>query len=155
MFHPDKNPEDPEAASARFLDVSEAYKILANDDLRRRYDETGDPGVDRGFDRGGGFSRGARASAGPAGDSRRFDRAWSFRYDRRDVGADGFARGRWTHKTTGEEVDGERDVRGGNDGGRSARGTRVGENTRAWRAPAAPRRGRRREGSRRASSVAS
>ena len=76
MFHPDKNPEDPEAASARFLDVSEAYKILANDDLRRRYDETGDPGVDRGFDRGGGFSRGARASAGPAGDSRRFDRAW-------------------------------------------------------------------------------
>ena len=119
MFHPDKNPEDPEAASARFLDVSEAYKILANDDLRRRYDETGDPGVDRGFDRGGGFSRGARASAGPAGDSRRFDRAWSFRYDRRDVGADGFARGRWTHKTTGEEVDGERDVRGGNDGGRS------------------------------------
>ena len=119
MFHPDKNPEDPEAASARFLDVSEAYKILANDDLRRRYDETGDPGVDRGFDRGGGFSRSARASAGPAGDSRRFDRAWSFRYDRRDVGADGFARGRWTHKTTGEEVDGERDVRGGNDGGGS------------------------------------
>jgi hypothetical protein len=27
LYHPDKNPSDPEAAAARFLEVSAAYKV--------------------------------------------------------------------------------------------------------------------------------
>ena len=38
LFHPDKNPRDPEAAGARFLEISEAYKTLADDAARARYD---------------------------------------------------------------------------------------------------------------------
>ena len=33
-----------------------------------------------------------------------------FKFDKRDVGADGVARGRWRHRDTGEEKEGERDV---------------------------------------------
>ena len=35
---------------------------------------------------------------------------WKFQFDKRDVDADGFARGRWVHKETGESADGTRDV---------------------------------------------
>ena len=45
LFHPDKNPRDPEAAGARFLEISEAYKTLADDAARARYDGTGVAGV--------------------------------------------------------------------------------------------------------------
>ena len=39
-FHPDKNPEDPDA-EARFKEVQEAYAILSNPDERRKYDMFG------------------------------------------------------------------------------------------------------------------
>ena len=39
-FHPDKNPDDPEA-EARFKEVQEAYAILSNPDERRKYDMFG------------------------------------------------------------------------------------------------------------------
>ena len=45
LFHPDKNPRDPDAAAARFLEISEAYKTLADDEARARYDGTGVAGV--------------------------------------------------------------------------------------------------------------
>lgn len=39
-YHPDKNPDDPEA-EARFKEVQEAYAILSNPDERRKYDMFG------------------------------------------------------------------------------------------------------------------
>lgn len=38
--HPDKNPGD-ETAHARFQAIGEAYQVLSNEDLRRRYDQFG------------------------------------------------------------------------------------------------------------------
>ena len=38
--HPDKNPND-ESAHARFQAIGEAYQVLSNDDLRKRYDKFG------------------------------------------------------------------------------------------------------------------
>ena len=117
LFHPDKNPRDPEAAGARFLEISEAYKTLADDAARARYDGTGVAGVQpetEGHERWGaerptkpdadGF--GARERGPPGG----APEDWKFQFDKRDVDADGFARGRWVHKETGESADGTRDV---------------------------------------------
>lgn len=39
-WHPDKNPDDPEAAR-RFKDLSEAYRTLSDPDRRARYDRLG------------------------------------------------------------------------------------------------------------------
>ena len=39
-FHPDKNPDDPDA-EARFNEVQEAYAILSNPDERKKYDMFG------------------------------------------------------------------------------------------------------------------
>lgn len=39
--HPDKNPNDPEAAN-NFAKLNQAYTILSNPDQRSRYDKTGD-----------------------------------------------------------------------------------------------------------------
>lgn len=38
--HPDKNPDD-ETAHARFQAIGEAYQVLSNEDLRKRYDKFG------------------------------------------------------------------------------------------------------------------
>lgn len=51
-FHPDRNPDDPDAES-KFKEAAEAYEILSNDDKRSRYDRFGHQGV-----KGGGFSGG-------------------------------------------------------------------------------------------------
>ena len=94
LFHPDKNPADPENAAARFLEVSEAYRVLSDDVRRAAYDAGGD------FSDA--FSRASAADAArsrtngfgfepPAGERRE----WSFRYDKRDVRADGVAEGTW------------------------------------------------------------
>lgn len=52
--HPDRNPDDPEAAE-RFKEATEAYEVLRDPDLRARYDRFGHAGVGRGAGaRGGG-----------------------------------------------------------------------------------------------------
>lgn len=42
-YHPDKNPDDPEA-TAKFQNLQRAYAILSDPDKRRKYDETGSEG---------------------------------------------------------------------------------------------------------------
>ncbi len=57
-FHPDKNPDNPEA-EAKFKEASEAAEILLDENKRSRYDQFGHAGVDGqagGF--GGGFGQG-------------------------------------------------------------------------------------------------
>ena len=53
-YHPDKNPDDPDA-EARFKEAAEAYEVLSNADKRSRYDRFGHDGVKNGH---GGFGGG-------------------------------------------------------------------------------------------------
>ena len=43
-FHPDRNPDDQEAAD-KFKELSEAYEILSDDQKRQAYDNFGHQGV--------------------------------------------------------------------------------------------------------------
>jgi molecular chaperone DnaJ len=43
-FHPDANPNDPQA-EAKFKEISEAYAVLSDDDARARYDQFGHEGL--------------------------------------------------------------------------------------------------------------
>lgn len=52
-YHPDKNPDNPEA-EASFKEAAEAYSVLSDRDKRARYDRFGHAGV-RGNGGGGGF----------------------------------------------------------------------------------------------------
>jgi molecular chaperone DnaJ len=53
-FHPDKNPDDPEAAE-RFREATEAYEVLKDENKRKQYDRFGHAAFDSGA---GGFSGG-------------------------------------------------------------------------------------------------
>ncbi len=46
-YHPDQNPDDPEA-EPKFKEVSEAYTVLSDPELRTRYDRRGFEGADGG-----------------------------------------------------------------------------------------------------------
>ncbi|MEK6478204.1 molecular chaperone DnaJ [Catalinimonas sp. 4WD22] len=54
-FHPDKNPDNPEAED-KFKEAAEAYEVLRDPDKRARYDRFGHQGVGSGA--GGGFGGG-------------------------------------------------------------------------------------------------
>ena len=121
LFHPDKNPRDPEPAAARFLEISEAYKTLSDDEAKARYDGTGVAGVQPETEGGaegerGGVRRDRRTPRRRIGRPTRegppsgAPSDGEFQFDKRDVDADGFARGRWVPRETGESADGTRDV---------------------------------------------
>lgn len=111
LLHPDKNPvEDKEEAEEKFNELVRAYKVLSSETLRREYDETGKVSLEMDNTMNGDWSN----------DENREDKAgkddfnteeYVFRYDKRDIGADGRARGEWVHKQSGERFTGERDVR--------------------------------------------
>ena len=54
QFHPDRNPNDPQAES-RFKEINEAYEVLSDQSKRQRYDTFGHAGTQGmpGFDFGG------------------------------------------------------------------------------------------------------
>lgn len=52
-YHPDLNPDDPEA-EAKFKEVNEANDVLSDPDKRSRYDRFGHAGVDPSYGGGGG-----------------------------------------------------------------------------------------------------
>ena len=69
-YHPDLNPDDKEAAAAKFKEANEAYEILSDADKKEKYDRFGFAGVDPsyGAGQGGGFG-----GFGGFGDGMEFD----------------------------------------------------------------------------------
>jgi DnaJ-class molecular chaperone len=89
-------------------------EVLSDDKQRREYDATGRAAGDDGANGGASNPHGAKFNfaGGNNGPPHGGADEWMFRFDKRDVGADGVAKGKWVHKSTGEAAEGERDVAG-------------------------------------------
>ncbi|MFN8416765.1 MAG: molecular chaperone DnaJ [Cytophagaceae bacterium] len=55
QFHPDKNPDNPEAEE-KFKEAAEAYEVLSNPEKRQRYDQFGHAGMGGNGGYGGGMN---------------------------------------------------------------------------------------------------
>ncbi len=55
QFHPDKNPDNPEAED-KFKEAAEAYEVLSNPEKKQRYDQFGHQGVGGAGGYGGGMN---------------------------------------------------------------------------------------------------
>ncbi len=64
-YHPDRNPDDPEA-EAKFKESKEAYEVLSDDQKRSIYDQYGHAGMEQGGMGGGGFGGAGGAGFGDA-----------------------------------------------------------------------------------------
>jgi molecular chaperone DnaJ len=53
QFHPDKNPDNPEAED-KFKEAAEAYEVLSNAEKKARYDQFGHQGMSGSGGYGGG-----------------------------------------------------------------------------------------------------
>src|SRR5919108_2046257 len=92
QYHPDRNPDDPQAAE-RFKECSEAYEVLSDPNKRRSYDMFGHAGVNavagagpgfggfEGFGFGDIFDTFFGSAAGGARTRRRSTRGEDLRYD--------------------------------------------------------------------------
>ena len=67
QYHPDRNPNNPEAEE-KFKACSEAYQVLSDADKRSAYDRFGHAGVGSGFPGGGGFPGGSPFGQGDLND---------------------------------------------------------------------------------------
>ncbi|KAI9028558.1 hypothetical protein DFJ74DRAFT_494297 [Hyaloraphidium curvatum] len=54
-WHPDKNPTNKEEAEAKFVEITQAYEVLNDEEKRRIYDRYGEEGLSNDQRGGGGF----------------------------------------------------------------------------------------------------
>ena len=55
QYHPDKNPDNPEAED-KFKEAAEAYEVLSNPEKKQRYDQFGHQGMGGSGSYGGGMN---------------------------------------------------------------------------------------------------
>lgn len=64
-YHPDKHPENPQEAHRRMTAINEAYSIIGNKDLRRKYDDSKVRSFERTSNSGGSNSENNTSSDSP------------------------------------------------------------------------------------------